>query len=165
MHLLGFTQFVCFSFDGQFTRKKYINFGIRYAFRSHDLFKLKLILKIKSYLYTQCAVCASVSLIRRRFSLMPKYSFVARSRCAVYAVRLLVALSRCVVYAVCRARRSFMLGYLRVLPTTPENYSIVDANLGMLFNCHSDLSFIKFPIPFSLICTASEICRIIVSRR
>ena len=73
MHLLGFTQFVCFSFDGQFTRKKYINFGIRYAFRSHDLFKLKLILKIKSYLYTQCAVCASVSLIRRQFSHMPKY--------------------------------------------------------------------------------------------
>ena len=58
-------------------------------------------------------------------------SFIARSRCAVYAVRLLVALSRCVVYAVRRARRSFMLGYLRVLPTTSENYSIVDANLGM----------------------------------
>ena len=79
MHLLVSTQFVCFSFDGQFTRKKYINFGIRYAFRSDDLFKLKLILKIKSYLYTQCAVCASVSLIRRRFSLMPKYSLVRSS--------------------------------------------------------------------------------------
>ena len=134
MHLLCCTQFVCFSFDRQLIRKKYINFGIRYAFRSHDLFKLKLILKIKSYLYTQCAVCASVSLIRRRFSLMPKYSLVRSS--LVHAVlftpfAVLVALSRCVVYAVRRARRSFMLGYLRVLPTTSENYSIVDANLGM----------------------------------
>ena len=32
MHLLGCTQFVCFSFDEQMTRKKYINFEICYAF-------------------------------------------------------------------------------------------------------------------------------------
>ena len=101
MHLLGFTQFVCFSFDGQFTRKKYINFGIRYAFRSHDLFKLKLILKIKSYLYTQCAVCASVTLIRRRFSHMPKYPLVRSSLVHAVLFTSFVCRSRWVVCVSC----------------------------------------------------------------
>ena len=79
MHLLLWAQFVGFSFDGQLTRGNTLIFKLCYAFRSNDLFKLK-ILKIKSYLYTQCAMCASVSLIRRSLILCSLDRFVARSR-------------------------------------------------------------------------------------
>ena len=82
MHLLVSTQFVCFSYDGQFTRKKYINFGIRYAFRSDDLFKLKLILKNKIlFIYAMRSVrigLANPSQILAHAEVFAR-SFVARS--------------------------------------------------------------------------------------
>ena len=75
--------------------------------------------------------------------------------------RLRARCAPCVLFSRARVRSDHALGLDPILRVSCYTVAI----LGTWFSCHSVLSFIKFVIPFSLIWTASEICRIMVSWR